>query len=473
MVRNYFKIALRNLLKHKSFSAINIAGLAIGMAACLMILQYVSFKLSYDQFHKKAKDIYRVVNDRYQDGKLIQHGTITYSAIGKALKDDYEEVIENARVEPSDEKIISYNDKKLLEKDLVYTENSFFSMFDFPLLAGNRAEILKKPYTVILSQTLAKKIFDQKDNDYGQLIGKALKIGTDSIPYKVEAIYKDVPENSHLKFNMVISYQTLMSYGWEEADYNFTGSDFWHYVQLKPGTDYKKLNARLDAFSQKHFQGNKISGSDEKFYLQPLTDAHLYSDFEYEIGETGSATVVWGLLIIALFIISIAWINYINLATARSIERAKEVGIRKVVGGLRKQLISQFMMESVVINTVGILLALGLVFLLQPAFNKLLQNQLSLSYLFTKGLNGYSISIGLAGIVLLGILLSGFYPAVILSSFKPIAVLKGKLSHSKKGIFLRKGLVVLQFSVTVALIIGSVVVMRQLNYMNKKILVLI
>ncbi len=469
MLRSYLKVAFRNLWKYKGFSAINIAGLTIGIAACLLILQYVSFKLSYDQFNKNVKTVYRVVNDRYQQGKLIQHGTITYSGVGKAMNDDYEDVVQNTKLRPSDGVIIRYNDKMLTEDSVLFVENSFLSMFSYPLVAGDERTALKNPYTVILSERLARKIFDYRGNDFSQFVGKLLTIQTDSMPYKIDGICKNVPQNSHLQFNLLASYQTIISgFGWKEADYNFTQSDFWHYVQLKPGTDYKALNAKLDAFSQKHFQGNKISGSDEKFYLQPLSNAHLYSDFEYEIGSTGSATVVWGLLIIALFIIAIAWVNYINLATARSVERAREVGIRKVVGGLRRQLITQFITESVLVNLIALVFALGLVFLLQNAFNDLLHTNLSLSYLFMKGLSGYGILVGLVLIVVCGIFLSGLYPAFVLSSFKPISVLKGKLSSSRRGVLFRKALVIGQFSVTVALIIGSIVVLRQLRFMNNK-----
>lgn len=467
MIRNYLKIAFRNLWKYKSFSAINIAGLSIGMAACVLILQYVSFQLSYDQFHHDVKDIYRVANDRFQNGKLIQHGTITYSAIGKAMNDDYEEVIQNTRVEPCSETIITYNEKKLAEDRIFFVDNDFFSVFNFPFLAGDTKDIFKAPYTLVVSQELVQKIFDYKGNDFNQFLGKSLVLGNDSMPYKIEAVCKNVPENSHLKFRMLISWPTLISGGWKEADYDFKDSDFWHYVKLKPGTDYKAFNAKLGAFSQKHFQGNKISGSDETFFLQPLSKAHLYSDFEYEIGNTGSATVVWGLLIIALFIITIAWVNYVNLSTARAVDRAREVGIRKVVGGIKRQLITQFLVESVLVNFIGIALAIVLVLLLQNSFNHLLHNQLSLSYLFSKGLSGYNILIGLAIIIVSGIVVSGFYPAFVLSSFKPITVLKGKLGNSKKGIAFRRGLVIGQFSVTVALIIGSMIVLKQLNYMSK------
>ncbi|MGZ5135296.1 MAG: ABC transporter permease, partial [Flavitalea sp.] len=468
MLKNYIKIAVRHFRKNQIFSLLNLTGLAIGMAACLLILQYVSFKLSFDQFHTNADQIYRVVNDRYQNGKLIQHGTITYSAIGKAMNDDYEEVLQNTRVVPGNERVILYNGKRLSEEKTLFAENSFFSVFSFPLIAGSVTSVLKDPYSIVLSEELIQRIYDYKGIDYNQFIGKTLQLPNDSMPYKIDGIVKKVPENSHLEFNLLISYKSLVSYGWKAADHDFTSSDFWHYVILKPGTDYKSFNTKLPGFSQRHFNGNKISGSDETFYLQPLSKAHLYSDFEYEIGKTGSASVVWGLLLIALFIVVIAWVNYINLATARSVERAKEVGIRKVVGGLKKQLINQFMIESTIVNLLGIGLAFVLVLLVQSAFNNLLQHQLSLSYLFAKGLSGYGIILGLVLIIVAGVFISGFYPAFILSSFKPILVLKGRLSSSKKGVLLRKMLVVGQFASTVALIIGSVVVFQQLRYMNKK-----
>ncbi|HEV3251467.1 MAG TPA: FtsX-like permease family protein, partial [Puia sp.] len=212
--------------------------------------------------------------------------------------------------------------------------------------------------------------------------------------------------------------------------------------------------------------GNKVSGSVEKFYLQPLLKAHLYSDFEYEIGKTGSATVVWGLLIIAALIIVIAWVNYINLATAKSLERAKEVGVRKVAGASKTQLIRQFLVESLIINVVALLIALLTIALVQEGFNSLVKHSLSFSYLFEKGLNGLNISLVLLALMLAGIFISGFYPAFVLSSFRPIVVLKGKYIASRRGIFLRKGLVIGQFAVTVGLIIGSFVVYRQIKFVN-------
>ena len=470
MIKNYFKTAWRNLWKNKTFSLINIAGLAIGMAACLLILQYVSFKLSFDQFNKNAADLYRVYNDRYQNGKLIQHGTITYSAIGKAMQDDYPEVINHARVEPFGTVIIINNEKKIGEQEVLAVDNSFLTMFTYPLIAGDVNSALKDPYTLILSQRSAEKIFDVKDGNFSKVVGRSVLMGTDSIPYKVTGVCKNVPENSHLQFDILAAYSTLYagnnSNPYKEADYDFTDSDFWHYIQLKHGTDYKKLQAKFPAFSQRHFQGTKVSGTDEKFYLQPLSKAHLYSDFEYEIGRTGSATTVWGLLIIAALIIVIAWVNYINLATAKSMERAKEVGVRKVSGATKQQLIRQFLSESFMINVIALVLALLMVTLVRRGFNNMIKYDLSLSYLFQKGLSGYNITIALIALIITGILVSGFYPAFVLSSFKPILVLKGKYTTSTKGIILRKALVVGQFAITVALIIGSFVVYRQIRFVN-------
>jgi putative ABC transport system permease protein len=469
MIRNYFKTAWRNLWKNKVFSLINILGLSLGMAACLLILQYVNFQLSYDHFNKNADNLYRVVNDRYQNGKLIQHGTITYSGVGKAMKDDYPEVVNNARLVRFGETTITYKDKKIPKNTTYCVDNSLLSMFTFPVIAGDRSTALKEVNTAVVSETLARKIFDIRDNNFGSYVGQMVKMGTDTFPTKITAIIKDVPKNSIFQFDLLVSYQTLIhSYGYKEADYDFHDSDFWHFIQLKTGTDYKAFDAKMAAFSQRHFQGNKVSGSVEKFYLQPLLKTHLYSDTEYEIIQTASSIVVWGLMIIALFIIGIAWVNYINLATARASERALEVGVRKVTGASKGQLIRQFLAESLIVNIMALAIAIVLAIAFQPVFNTLVNQQLSLAFLLQKGLGGYAISIGLVVIVLLGIFISGFYPAFVLSSFKPILVLKGKYSSSKKGIVLRKGLVIGQFAITIVLITGAFIVYRQIKFMSSQ-----
>src|SRR5450432_2010081 len=470
MIKNYFKIAWRNLINNKTDSFINIIGLSIGMAACLLILEFVNYELSFDRFNKNASDIYRVTNDRFQQGKLIQHGTITYSAVGPAMKADFPEVINNTRVFPMGNIILTRNDKKIEANNNLAVDNEFLSIFSYPLLAGNVKTALAEPYQVVISESIARKFFPVSLNDFSSVIGKPIHLASDSMPYKLTGVCADNPENSHLNFEILISYITLYKgknpYG--PAEYDFTDSDFWHYIQLKPGTDYKALQIKLAAFSQRHFQGNKISGNDETFLLQPLTKAHLYSDYEYEIGRTGSATAVWGMLIIATLIIVIAWVNYINLTTARSMNRAKEVGIRKVSGATRPQLIRQFLTESLMMNVIALIIALGIIALVQSPFNTLVERELSLNYLFSHSDNGFNIKlIVIAGLVC-GILVSGFYPAFVLSSFKPILVLKGKYSQSGKGVFLRKLLVTAQLAATVALIIGSFVVYRQIRFVNNQ-----
>ncbi len=470
MFRNYLKIAWRNLMKNKVFSFINITGLALGMIAFLLILQYVSFHLSFDRFNRNANDIYRVYNDRNQNGKLIQHGTITYSAISPAMQADFPEVVNHTRIEPSGKQIVTFGTKKIGEQNAFSVENSFLKMFSYPLIAGDPQTALKDPHSTILSQSLAKKIFEVNENNYESVLGNLITVSDDPVPFKITGICKDVPENSHLQFDFLISYITLYTgnHPWKQAEYDFTDSDFWHYIQLKHGTDYKALEAKFSLFSEKHFNGAKVSGSVEKFYLQPLLKAHLSSDFEYEIGNTASAIVVWSLFIIAMLIIVIAWVNYVNLATAKSMERAKEVGVRKVSGATKQQLIKQFLTESFIINFIALCLALTIVTLLQNSFNDLIKHQLSLSYLFQKGIADYNMYLVLIVMILTGVFISGFYPALVLSSFKPVLLLKGKYVASKKGIELRKVLVIGQFGVTVALIIGSLVVYKQIQFVNEQ-----
>src|SRR3984957_6728842 len=470
MLKSYLTTAWRNIRKNKVFSLINVIGLSLGMAACLLILQYVNFELSYDQFNKNVGDLYRVYNDRYQNGKLIQHGTITYSAIGKAMQDDFPEVINHSRLFPNGPVIVRKDTKQYGKQESLFVDNSFLNMFSWSMIAGDRNTALLEPHAVVITEDAAKRYFKVGDADIASVLGQTINVDDDTIPYKVTGLCRNVPENSHLKFDVLFSYRTLYTgkNSYKESDYDFKDSDFWHYIQLRHGADPKALEAKFEGFSQRHFQSDKIPGSVEKFYLQPLSRAHLYSDFEYEIGKTGSATVVWGLLIIALFIIVIAWVNYINFSTARSVERAKEVGVRKVIGAAKSQLVRQFLTESFLINIIALFLAISLLFLLQPLFNILVGHQLSFSYLFAKSLGGYAVTFGLLGLLLLGIFISAFYPAFVLSSFRPILVLKGRFTSSKKGIVLRKGLVIGQFAITVTLIIGSFVVYRQIRFMNRQ-----
>ena len=468
MLRHYLKTALRSLWKNNIFSLINIIGLAISMAACMLILEFVSFELSYDRFNKNFSEIYRVINDHYQNGRLIQHSSITYSAIGRAIRENCPEVINSARLVPFDQEIIISGANKIGEQKVLAVDASFLNIFSFPLLAGNPETALQEPHTVVISETLIRKLFVGTGTDYGRLLGKTLMMSGDSLPYKITGICRGAPANSHLQFDLLFSYQTIIQNGWTQANDDFSRTDFHTYVQLMHAVDYRKVDAKLTSFNRKYFREKMALGVDEKFYLQPLSKIHLYSDVEFEIGKTRSATVVWGLLVIAGLIIVIAWTNYINLATAKSAERAKEIGIKKVAGASRKQLILQFLTESFVINIVALIAAVFIVSLLQNRFNDLTQEHLSLSHLFQSTLNGYPITAALMLLIAIGIFISSFYPALVLSSFRPVLVLNGKFSASGKGIFLRKILVIGQFAITVVLIIGSIVVYRQVRFMNSQ-----
>ncbi len=438
------------------------------MVACLLILEYVSFELSYDHFNKNAANIYRIIDDRYQNGKRIQHGTLTYAGISRAMKTEFPEVVDYTRMLSRDDgrgTFVFSNGKKLAEQHILNVENSFLSMFSYRFAAGNPKNALREPFSTVVTVSLAKKLFGVNDNNISSVIGKTITIADQTEPYKITGVCRDVQANSHLQFDCLVSYSTMVKRGWKEADDGLTFSYFRHYIMLRPGTDYKALEAKLDVFSQRHFQINKkYTGTDEKFYLQPLLKIHLYSDLDFDIAVTTNPTVVWGLLIIAALILVIAWVNYVNFATAKSMERAKEVGVRKVAGATKSQLVRQFMNESLIINFVSLFIALVLLVVLQPAFNGIVNQQLSPADLFQKSIGGYSFTALLAVFMLSGVFFSGFYPAFMLSSFKPVLVLKGRFISSMRGIILRKALVIGQFTITVALIISSVVVYKQLRF---------
>jgi putative ABC transport system permease protein len=472
MLVNHLKIAARRLGRNRFFFLTNLSGLAIGITACIFIIQYVNTELSYDHFNKNIGSLYRVVNDRFQQGQRVHHSTMTYSGMGRAIADAFPEVEQYCRVTPYRVEVISYEQKKIADPRAIAVDQSFLSMFSHPLLAGDPRTALIEPNSLILTEKLARTLNKGKSSDLSSLIGQVMVFDRDSIPYKITAICKDVPENSSLPFDLLMSYVSLYSNAGNNqlatADYDFTTATFWHYIQLKPGADVEALNAKLPGLSQKLFSKSKAKNVEERFFLQPLSKAYLYSDFEYEIGPNGSSTTVWSLMIIAAFILALACINYINLATAKSVERAREVGVRKVIGATRPQLIRQFLSEAMLLNLFALIVALVLVQLLQEPFNRLLQKELSLASLFLKGPFAYSVTIALFATIVLSMFISGLYPAFVLSYFKPVKVLKGIFGHSNSGIMLRKWLVIGQFTVTIILITGSFVVYRQIRFMNSR-----
>jgi putative ABC transport system permease protein len=465
MLSNYLIIAWRNVRKNKVFSAINIFGLGTGLAACLLIFQFVSFELSYDKFNERFDRTYRVTNDRFQNGKLIQHGTIMYPTIGPTMKKDYEEIEEYTRLMPGWDMDIKVDDRIFRGDFFFFADEHFLSVFTYPLLAGQPATALKDPYSIVMTESTARKYFRIEDGNYQDIVGRVAYWGFDAQPYTITAVCRNVPPNSHLQFSALVSYATLIRPDNHDADDSWTWSDMRHYLVLKPGTDYKSLESKFPEFSDRYFQGDKVSGSMEKFYLQPLRDAHLYSDYEYDVAKRASGKAVWAMLVVALFILLLAWINYINLTTSRAIERAKEVGLRKVMGAVKGQLIKQFILESILISSGAFVIAVMLALALQASFNQIIGDQLSLWRVIAEA-DTFTIFI-VAAILVAGIFLSGFYPAFILSSYQPVTVLKGKFQRSSSGNILRKGLVIFQFMASGALITSTIIVTRQLDYMNK------
>jgi len=462
MFRNYFKIAWRNMTRYKAYSGINILGLAIGIAACLLILQYVAFELSYENFQANKDRIYRVQQDRYDNGKLSTQWAAGAYAVGNSFKDaipeieDYVKVVQNGRV------TAEINNQPLKIEKVYFASSSFFNIFTYPLIAGNKNTALKEPFTAALSETTARKIFGSTN-----VVGKTLELNRNS-NYTITAVYKDAPVNTQLKPDMLLSYTTYLKWTTDSTGKGPETAWEWDgcltYLLLHEGADPAAVEKKFPPIV------DKAVGTDMKkfdasvtYLLQPLKDIHLYSHYMMEPGENGDGKTVYLLLGIAFFIVVIAWVNYINLATARAITRAREVGVRKAVGSQRRQLIVQFLSESALLNGFALALALLIVLIAIPGFNRLSGQQLSFS-LFSQR----NFWLGLITLFLVGVFFSGLYPAFVLSGFKPIEVLKGKMSGTKQSSLLRKSLVVFQFAASLFLLIGTVTVYQQIQYMRKQ-----
>lgn len=469
MLTNFLKVAFRNLWRNKIQSLILIGGLTAGMATCILLLQYISFELSFDQFHSQKDRIFRVVNERFQQGKSVQKGTITYPTIGPTLKEEYPEVKAYTRLAYSNDLLMNFGDKIEPVSPGIYADQYFFSVFDFDLLASEANVILEEPNQIVLTKSLADRYFPKYKNNYQAIIGEELMVDRYEDPFRVVGVCQDVPTNSILQFDILASYSTTIRYWGEGAGNSWTWSDFYHYLVLEDGVDPQAFERKLEDFSDRHFRGTEVSGSKEVFTLQALSDAHLYSnELEYEIGQVANGRAVWSLLIIAFFILIIAWINYVNLSSVRAIERSREVGVRKVVGATRFQLMRQFFMEATLVNVLSLGLALVVVQILTPWFAQNFDIEAS-AFSFFQGhhLNIYLL-LALLALIGGGILLSGAYPAWLLSSTRISAVLKGVFSKKVGSGNLRKALVIFQFTVSIALITATWLVSRQIAYMNKQ-----
>jgi putative ABC transport system permease protein len=455
MLRSYFKIAIRNLWRKRAYSFINVAGLAVGMACCFLIFLYVHFELSYDQFHQKAKRIFRVVGELRSSSETL-HWFETPGPLGRAIKSEFPQVQEVTRFIQAS-LLIRKDNIKFQETHALWADSSIFSVFDFPLKYGDPGTALKEPNCIVFSETAALKYFGHSNP-----VGQHLVLTGLSLPGIVTGVMKDIPENSHIKADMLVSMSTYSRSFQPGVEADWGSYLYSTYLLLSPAADPEVLQAKLPALIQK-YEGSELKNKNSGYalWLEPLRTIYLHSSYGGPV--TGNPQNVRILTIIAFFILLIAAVNFINLSTARSVERAKEVGIRKCAGAKNNQLIGQFLIESMLIAVIAFLLALGICHFLLPLFNEL---------------SGKSISSGIFGsvaypfwLLILSLvigLLAGVYPALVLSSFKPVVVLKGHFASGSKGAVLRKFLVITQYAISITLIVCTLVVFSQLNFMRRQ-----
>ena len=464
MIKNYFKIAFRNLWKHKGFSAINIFGLAVGIAVCLLIMLFVIDELSYDKFNSKADRIYRV------DGDIKFGGThfilaVAPDPMGPTLKKDYPQVEEYVRFRDNGGFRVKKGNENVQENKVIYTDSSLFDVFTLPIIAGDPKTALTDPKSVVITETIAKKYFNSTD-----IVGKTLVVN-DTGNYKISGVIKNIPTQSHFNFDFFVSMSTID----ESRKNNWLSNNFNTYILLKEDADAKALEAQLETVTNKYvgeqaqqylnmsMKEFKKMGNFDNYSLTPLTKIHLHSDKVAELGANGNLQYVYIFSAIGIFILLIACVNFMNLSTAHSSSRAKEVGVRKVLGSMKQSLVSQFLTESILISFIALLFAVAFAALLLPYFNQLAGKQIELGLLS----KGWLIPSLLLLVLIVG-LLAGSYPAFYLSAFQPISVLKGKLTAGFKSGWLRNSLVIFQFAISIILIIGTVVIYNQLQFIRNK-----
>lgn len=471
MFRNYLKTAFRSLLKQKVYSAINVLGLAVSIGACILIVMYVRHEFSYDKFFPNHERIYKMALERIYPNHVTFYAAVPHS-FAQAMKRDFPEV-ENVLYVfgPNKNSVITYKvsdtEVKSFEEDyFLQTDSTFFEFFDIELIKGDKRTALSLPNQIILSETAARKYFGNDDP-----IGKLL--GGDVGDVKVVGVFKDFPDNSHLRFDLLSSIAGPQFQQFVNQE-NYTTFDSHTYVRLKPGTDFKALEAKfpkmVDTYASgeierhlgKSWEDYKKAGNGYRYFLQPLASIHLDpTNIEFTITPSGNLQYVYILSFIAILILVIACINFMNLATARSAERAREVGVRKVMGSLKQQLVSQFLIEAILLSVAGTAIAIVGARLLLPSFNSLVEKQLQPNF-------DFFLVAGLLGVALIVGILAGLYPAFVLSSYNPVVVMKGNFTGGSKGAWLRNGLVVFQFMISIVLIVGTVVVGNQMSFMQNK-----
>ena len=452
MFKNYLKIAWRNFIQHKWYSLLNLGGLAIGMACSILILLWVQNESSYDAFHTNSDDIYRLTAIANEDFKAA----VSPAGMIEQIPDQVSEITSSLRLSAPFEALVEIDNQKFKEEPIFYADSNFLDMFTFPLIEGNATTALAKPDGILITEKTAKKFFGSAN-----ALGKTIKIDNRDI-FTVTGVMADVPPNSHLQFNMIMPMAYLAKTDNDLINKVWDSFNFYGYFQFEEGAISSQGDVNIVTEKINQIYAKRQPEFVITFNLQALKDIHLKSNLQIDLPGHGNVLYVNIFFIAAFIILIVACINYMNLATARSARRAKEVGLRKVIGAGRRQLIFQFLGESLMISFISLVLAVGIVYLFLPAFNNLAQKEL----LFSLGDNNLWVS--LLAIALITGLISGSYPALFLSGFKPIKVLKGRLKLSKYNLVFRNGLVITQFVVSVLLLIGTMVIYNQLNFIKNK-----
>jgi len=451
MIRNYFKIAWRSLWKNKTASIVNIIGLSVGLACCLIMVLYMQHELSYDKFQQNGDRLVRVIMEYSFNGSPVTKGNFTSSKVAPSFKRNFPEVEDGVRMSADGDRLVKYGKKLFTEKKFLYADPAFFRIFSFRLVKGNPAEVLKSPNTVVLTRSTAKKYFGNDDP-----IGKILVVSSNKTNFTVTGIAEDCPSNSQIKFDFLASFS---SFGPAQEETYFN-ANYTTYLLLKDKNSITSLQAKIGPFMKKEMVSSE--GTYVNYELEPYTRIHLYSPYD-AFEPNSNITYIYIIAGIALLVLIIACFTYINLSVARSIDRAKEVGIRKVSGAFRLQIFTQFIIESFIITTASLLLSFTLVAAFLPAFNQLSGKSLQPSDLTQPGVVGVALLIDL-----FIAFVAGSYPAVILSKFQPVKVLKGGFRNTSSGLWLRQSLIIFQFVISIFLVIATIIISAQMHYIQNK-----
>ncbi len=455
MLKHIIKIAYRNLIKQRSYSLINLFGLALGMTCCLLILATIGYELSYDGYHKTADRIYRIASRQTIAGTTTQAAR-SPAPVGPAMIRDFPEVMDAVRFSPTVKRAFNYRDRHFFQENVFYADQSVFNVFSFELIAGDPDTALEAPFTMVITESTARKYFGD-ENPMGKVVNWDNKFD-----YQVTGVVKDPPPNSHFTFTVLASFSTFIKY--DPRIGSWRGGSFPTYLLLRPGTDPLQFERKIEDFNVRYLGPMlKEIGAELETFLQPLKSIHLHSHLIGELGANSDIRIIYTLAAIAAVILLMACINFVNLATARAAGRGKEVGLRKVLGAKRRRLVVQFLGESFLFTLLSAVLAVFAARLVLPQYRALSGRDITLDFLQVP-----AFAAGLAGIILLVGFAAGSYPALFLSSFQPVAALKGQLRLGSRGAWFRSALVVFQFTFSSVLIIGTMVIFKQQQYMQSQ-----